>query len=673
MKNKYTGLKRDQLICRLEDSELRLNIILDTISDFFVLYDTEMRVINANKASLRFCQTNIREVRGKYCYEMWNHSQASFCDDCPTQRALKNNKTYIETRNLKERIFELRSVPVSDSTGKLSGVAEFARDITEQIYAEQLQNQANIILKESPVMLFKWSNPEVWVVDYVSENAGNIIGYTAMELISEKAGFLSFIHPSDVERVQDEVFNFSTIKGNNSFTLSNYRLKTKHGEFIWVQCSVKVIYNSDNTINHYIGVVQNISEKIIAEQKLKESVDRFYAIFQGSRQAMIIVDKQGIVSDVNPAVVRITGYSKMKLNGKPVNDLLQTIVHPNYHKQAKALIKEIIRGQKPATTELRVHEKILEFNSFINILDFGYVIGFDDVTEIRANKLKLDEYYRNLEQSVLERTQELNLKNESLEESQKALTFLLEDVNDTRIELQAAVLKIQDVNKELESFSYSVSHDLKAPLRAIDGFSQILLEDYFDLLDEEGKRYLNLVRENTQKMGQLIQDLLDYSRAGRLKLNKETVDLNQLVNDIIHELSEQEKQRKLEFITDNLPVLETDRMLVRQVFTNLISNAIKFTNKQEKALITINYNGEGNNFEFAIKDNGVGFNMKYAGKLFNVFQRLHTPDQFEGTGVGLAIVKRIINRFNGKVWVKAEPEKGAHFYFTIPKPLNHNN
>jgi PAS domain S-box-containing protein len=223
----------------------------------------------------------------------------------------------------------------------------------------------------------------------------------------------------------------------------------------------------------------------------------------------------------------------------------------------------------------------------------------------------------------------------------------------------------QQLNKELEAFTYTVSHDLRAPLRAINGYANMLEEDYSKQVDDEGKRLLNVIRYNAEKMGQLIDDLLAFSKLGRKELERAMENMNELVEGVMIEISKS-TPNNANIKIDQLHPAKVDYGLIHQVWYNLLSNAIKYSSKKEKPEIEISSRKEGNEIIYSVKDNGVGFNMKYADKLFGVFQRLHRMDEFEGTGVGLAIVQRIVAKHNGRVWAMAEPDKGATFSFSLP-------
>jgi signal transduction histidine kinase len=224
---------------------------------------------------------------------------------------------------------------------------------------------------------------------------------------------------------------------------------------------------------------------------------------------------------------------------------------------------------------------------------------------------------------------------------------------------------LRETNAELEAFSYSVSHDLRAPLRAIHGFARILLEDHGPALDPEAKRVLGVIDQNTKRMGQLIDDLLSFSRLGRKELESARVDMAELVRSVADEMQRSAGDRPLEITVGPLPPAEGDRDMLRQAVTNLLDNAAKFTRRRTPGRIDVGHQTNGAETVYFVKDNGAGFDQRYAGKLFGVFQRLHGAEEFEGTGVGLAIVQRIVLRHGGRVWAEGRPDAGATFFFTL--------
>ena len=233
-------------------------------------------------------------------------------------------------------------------------------------------------------------------------------------------------------------------------------------------------------------------------------------------------------------------------------------------------------------------------------------------------------------------------------------------------ELQQRITELRTANADLESFSYSVSHDLRSPLAVIDGFSHVLLSDYNDKPNDEGKRCLNIIRATTQKMGQLIDDLLNFSRLGRQQMQQGEINMEELAQIVVTELRSAIPERTVEVEIKPLPTAYGDWSMIRQVMISLVSNAFKFSRHKDPMAVEIGGMKQENETVFYVKDNGAGFDMQYVGKLFGVFQRLHSPEEFEGTGVGLAIVHRIVRRHGGRVWAEAPVNEGATFYFALP-------
>ncbi len=289
-----------------------------------------------------------------------------------------------------------------------------------------------------------------------------------------------------------------------------------------------------------------------------------------------------------------------------------------------------------------------------------------DTTKRKLAEDKVSLYQEKLENMINERTKDLKEKTLNYENSQLALSYLMEDSIETSNKLKLANIQLEAANKELESFSYSISHDLRAPLRAISGFSSILEEDYINLIDEKGKEYLQIIKNNTEMMGRLINELLDFSRLSKKDIRKSSIDMNKLVQSIIEDEPIYKDNQKIDYNISNLLPAEGDPTMINQVLTNLISNAIKYSSTKEESKISITSETMDDNIIYKISDNGVGFEMKYSKKIFGVFQRLHAANEFEGTGVGLAIAQRIIHKHGGKIWVESEEHIGSTFYFTLP-------
>lgn len=355
-----------------------------------------------------------------------------------------------------------------------------------------------------------------------------------------------------------------------------------------------------------------------AQAYLRKSNERFLNIFNYSPVAVAITSiDEGEFMYVNDLYCKTTGYRREELIGKKVLDLNMISVeeYKNVHQ------KLIEKGGKDEDVEIKLriaHGEIIDVLYTLQNLEIDgkmcYVYGVVDITERKKTEEKLKE-----------------------------------------------------VNKELDSFTYSVSHDLRAPLRAITGYTKILNEDYGNIIDAEGKRIMKVISSNAQKMGQLIDDLLAFSRLGRQSIVAIPIEMNSLVKSVKEDLMTFSDLKNIQIDIQNLIVASGDSGMIKVVVTNLLSNAVKYSSKKEEIKIEIGSYYEGENTVYYVKDNGAGFDMQYCDKLFGVFQRLHSASEFEGNGVGLAIVQRIIQKHEGRVWAESKLDVGSTFYFSLPK------
>lgn len=291
------------------------------------------------------------------------------------------------------------------------------------------------------------------------------------------------------------------------------------------------------------------------------------------------------------------------------------------------------------------------------------LVVVENINKKRHTEDELLKYQTELQKLVEERTTEVEEKNKRLKDTQRALQSLLEDNLETAKDLDQANIYLAEANKELESFAYSISHDLRAPLRHIDGFARIL-KNKIEGPSEDIENYYEKINSAVSKMSTMIDSLLKFSRLGRRDLQKIKIDINQIVRRVIDELTIDVSNCNIEWRISELPEVSADPTLIQMVFENLIGNALKFSSKNEKTIIEIGFNESTR--EIFVKDNGVGFKMEYMDKLFGVFQRLHTQEEFEGTGIGLANVKQIVKKHNGTVRAEAEINKGATFHIYLP-------
>ncbi|HEX8964291.1 MAG TPA: ATP-binding protein, partial [Rhodocyclaceae bacterium] len=368
-------------------------------------------------------------------------------------------------------------------------------------------------------------------------------------------------------------------------------------------------------------------------QALRKSEEEFRRIVATASEGIGVIGPDDRLTFGNARLGEMLGYPVEAMLGRPLSDFVfeQDLAE---HREKLANRSRGVAENYEQRFRRSDGQAVWVHISATPIIEAGQYAGsFGMLTDITARKQAEDgirRFNQELEQRVAQRT----------------------------AQLEAA-------NKELEAFSYSVSHDLRAPLRAIDGYSHILLEDYEGKLDDEGKRLLKSVRDSTGRMGQLIDDILEFSRTGRTQMAACAVDVAALAREVFEELAPPGGKARCEI--GALPRAMGDRAMLRQVLVNLIANALKFSRSREAPLIEVGGDGEGREARYWVKDNGVGFDPAHADKLFGVFQRLHRPSEFEGTGIGLAIVKRIVGRHGGRVWAEGKPGEGATIGFTLPR------
>ena len=365
---------------------------------------------------------------------------------------------------------------------------------------------------------------------------------------------------------------------------------------------------------------QDLEGQVVERTRaLRDSEARLRAVTETAHDAIIAADGEGNIAYWNPGAAHMFGYQASEVIGKPL-----TVLMPERYQEDHR------RGIRRYTETSEAH-----------------VVG--RTVELHGRRKDGAEFP--LELSLAAARTEAGI----------SFTGVIRDITERKRIEQA----LRETNAELEAFSYSVSHDLRAPLRAIHGFARILVEDHGTQLDAEATRLLTVIDDNTKRMGQLIDDLLSFSRLGRKEVESSRVDMTELVRGVADEIRRTAGDRALEIAIGPLPPARGDRDMLRQAITNLLDNAAKFTRRRAPGRIEVGHQADGQETIYFVKDNGAGFDQRYAGKLFGVFQRLHRADEFEGTGVGLAIVQRIVQRHGGRVWAESQPDAGATFFFTL--------
>jgi PAS domain S-box-containing protein len=391
-------------------------------------------------------------------------------------------------------------------------------------------------------------------------------------------------------------------------------------------------------------------------RQAERELDQFFAL---SSEMLGVGGTDGVFRRVNSAFERTLGYSKAELLSQPYLNF----VVPEDRERTIAATQQLAEGETLTSFEnrFRARDGSIRWMQWVAGPIPGRPLFFAsarDVTETKNAQQALRRAHDELEDRVRERTVALQAINEALTRSEARIDALNQ-------QLQKRVADLTTANQELEAFTYSVSHDLRAPLRHVDGFSKILLDDFADRLPAGARPLLDRVREGSQRMGRMIDELLQLSRTARREPEKRVTGLRSLVDEVIADSSAETAGRELDWRIGDLPFLDCDPALVRQIFANLLSNALKFTRPRKPALIEVGCLEQAGEKVLFVRDNGVGFSMKYADKLFGAFQRLHRQEDFEGTGVGLATVQRIVHKHGGRIWAESSLDQGATFYFTL--------
>lgn len=512
------------------------------------------------------------------------------------------------------------------------------------LLANRLQREnASHAIRESEKkyrLLFE-SNPlPMWVYDmetlaFLSVNDAAVVkyGYSREEFLRMT---IKDIRPAeDVLKILENV----QLSTSGLYESGVWRHCKKDGSLIFVEITSYVIGFEGRKAELILS--NDITERIKAEEKLRESEERLRLATEQSNVAVWEYDLNTYSLSRSPNHDRLYGIGWQQ---KWDNDTFLNAIHPDDREYSNNLIRNVVCANGPDnySYDFRV---IFPDHTIRWLLVNGRVIERNETGQgIKVRGTLMDITERKQFQEKLETL------NAQLEQKVQQRTALLEEAN-----------------KELEAFSYSVSHDLRAPLRHINGYVDMLNRKYYDKLDEKARHYLDTISGAATKMGTLIDDLLQFSRTGRKEISFTELDLNILVQEVLKELEPVINARKIKWDIQELPKVSGDYTLMKLVWTNLIDNAIKYTRNQPVAKISVGYKTEMENFVFCISDNGVGFDMKYANKLFGVFQRLHSQSEFEGTGIGLANVQRIIHKHSGRVWAEAEKDRGASFYFSLPK------
>jgi PAS domain S-box-containing protein len=454
-------------------------------------------------------------------------------------------------------------------------------------------------------------------------------------------------------------------KGDKNVIYVENWQRRKDGEKRLLGWWCRVIKDKNGKIKGTLSTARDITEQKKMQEDIRQKEAQHHLVLSSLPMSFYIAQPFGDFGGtwVSKQIGQISGFTAEEF----IRDihLWASRLHPDDHDPVLNEFENLL-----IKNSIKIEYRWQAANGkYIWILDHAVLIRDDqgqpkeiigtwlDITDRKNVENKIKKYSNSLERMAKERTKKL-------EKSQKALISLLEDVNESRQELEKANENLQSVNKELKDFAYIVSHDLKAPLRAVTQLASWILNDYEEIFDQEGKEKINLLIKRVKRMNNLIEGILQYSRVGSIQWDLMSIDLNALINDLIKTLAP-DKYIKI-IIENKLPVIIAEKIRIEQIFQNLISNAIIFMDKT-KGIIKISCKEDDACWHFCVADNGPGIDKKYHEKVFQIFQTLNPRDQHESTGIGLTIVKKIVELYGGKIWIESEIGKGAAFYFTLPK------
>jgi len=532
--------------------------------------------------------------------------------------------------------YSIRAQKVSsDETGLLTeafnGMLARIEEQTEALRKDEEMRSFLAAIVESSEDAIVGKDLEGKVVSW-NVGAEQMFGYTAVEIVGQ-----SITRIQSLDRPEEEAQILEEAKRGRTRHYETVRIR-KDGQRIEVSLTVFPIRNARGDIIGISSIARDITEGKRSERLVQESRARLSGIIGSAMDAIISADEGQRITIFNEAAEKMFGCLAGEALGQPLDRFIpERLQHA--HRQHVAEF-----GRTGVTTRamsnlrsisgLRANGVEFPIEASISHIEIDgeriYTVILRDITERKRAEDQIRQLNAELEQRVAERTAELT-----------------------------------SANNELESFTYSVAHDLRAPLRHIDAFSNLLHEDFKAALPQEAQHYLANIRKSTGKMSLLVDDLLNLARLGRQELRRQPTLLGRLVDEVLADLKPETTGRKLEWHIEPLPVVECDPGLMKQVFANLLSNSVKYTRPRPVAVIEVGCCRINGDTAVFVRDNGVGFNMKYADKLFGVFQRLHGAEEFEGTGVGLATVDRIVRKHGGRIWAEAFVDKGATFYFTV--------
>ena len=577
-------------------------------------------------------------------------------DECPMAvclregRAVRGEEIVIERPDGSRRHVLPHPEPLLDASGAVVGAVNMLIDITERKEAERVRAHLAAIVTSSDAAIV--GKNLQGVVTSWNRAAEQLFGFRAEEMIGQPV--LRIIPP---DRRDEEVRILDRIARGLSVEPYETIRRRKDGTDVTISLTVSPIVDSHGHVIGASKIARDINEQKRAEhallqsrEDLRRALEYQEAVVNNMGEGLYTVNREGIVTSMNPAAEKLFGWTSDEVLGRKMHD----VTHYKHRDgtpfpAAECAGLQVLHSGIPLTNYEDVFVRkdgscfdVLYSSSPIRAGDeiVGLVVVFRDVSERKR-----------VEEALRDRDRALTIANDELTQQSEALS---------------------EVNNELQSFSYSVSHDLRAPLRTIDAFVRIVEEDHGAHLNAEAQRCMGIVKKAARQAGELIDDLLEFSRLGRVGMDIRPVKMTELAREVADELQCMQEGRIIDLRVGDLPLCQGDWRLLKLVWANLLTNALKYTRPRAAAQIEVGWLPDDRQADasvYYVKDNGVGFDMKYVHKLFGVFQRLHLKEEFEGTGVGLAIVQRIVRRHGGRVWGEGKTDGGATFFFSLRKAL----
>lgn len=643
--------------------------IVNTVREPLLVLDHEMRVERANRAYYQAFQTTPAETERRSLTEIgqgqWNQPRLARL----LAAALNLNENFddieweYESPAKGRRIMLLTGRKLCQPGDGSDAVLLAVNDITERRVAEQAlrtsEERFRMIVESIEDYAILMLDVHGCVVSW-SRGAECQSGYKAEDIVGRH--FARFYLAEDVSAGKPER-ELAEARETGRVEDEGWRLR-KDGTRYYVNGIISAIRDEAGNLKGYAKITRDITER----HRIEQMHVHFRALFDSLPGLYLVLTPDLIIVALSDAYLKATMMERNGILGQSLFDVFPDNPddpHATWESNLHESLDRVMKTTRPDTMPIQKYDVRRPDGTF----EERYW------SPVNSPVLAVDGKLEYIVHRVEDVTDFVKLRQQPANgdgEMQNRLEQMQAEIFRSSQQVQAANHQLRAANVELEAFTYSVSHDLRAPLRHIDGFADLLSSHANAVLDDKGRRYLKTISDSAKRMGALIDDLLVFSRIGRAEMRQVKVDLNSLADEVIQDLRVETHKRNVVWNRQDLPIVEGDPSLLRQVFVNLLANAVKYTRPRDPAIIDIGTVVSSDEYTIFVRDNGVGFDMTYVGKLFGVFQRLHRADEFEGTGIGLANVQRIILRHGGRTWAEGRSGEGATFYFSLPTGVGPN-